>query len=113
MTHKEDLVNKGATRLVTKDKSISDLKHTESSVDLTFTVKLDKSFLCYYCFVELLPMGAKLQEFEIEKGAIKQSHAVDIFYRCPECGLQQVFGVAITEEQYEQVKPMAHEIMYE
>jgi len=83
--------------------------HKERIVNKELKIKLDKSFLCYYCKAELLPFLAKLQEFELREG-MDMSHALDVFYICPECGLQQIFGKAVPKEQFEKIKPFSKEV---
>lgn len=70
-----------------------------------------KKFLCWYCKVQPLPHSARIMEFELEKSG-KLSYAVDVYYRCIKCGLQYIFGLPITKEDYDAVKSVATEVLY-
>jgi len=62
---------------------------------------MDRAFYCYFCIVELQPMTGKLFKFLLDKD-MAPSHALDLFYRCPKCGLDQSFGIVLSKEQFEE-----------
>lgn len=71
----------------------------------------DRKFYCiYHKDKELVFYQAKLLEFELEQGSGKSSHATDLTFMCPECGLIFTFGVCISKEQFLEMRQHAVDI---
>jgi len=66
-----------------------------------FNIKRNFDMFCEYCGCTSYNI-AELHIFETDfdpRGG-KQGHACDIMMRCTQCGARDVFGVAISEDEY-------------
>jgi hypothetical protein len=59
---------------------------------------------CRFCNVQLV--GHHLKKMHIKDLPGYDGHALDIECICPECGLLQVFGIAISETDFNNIKCM-------
>jgi len=71
---------------------------------------VEREFYCYFCIVKLEPATGKLWKFSMGKD-MSPSHALDLFYRCPKCGLNQTFGLPLSEEQFEESKKYSRKVV--
>jgi len=56
---------------------------------------------CDFCEASLRILCAKPHTFFLSDG--KRAYAIDVEMTCPECGLWEAFGVAISEKHYTRV----------
>lgn len=64
----------------------------------------DKSPECRFCKKPLVANNLKKMHIHDIDGY--EGHAIDIECICPECGLFQVFGVAVSEQDFNDIKCM-------
>ena len=69
---------------------------------------------CEDCDIEMVPFIGTLLNFALDKSNpyIEDSYAVDVWMRCPKCFYVEVFGVAISKEEYAQVINPSRKIIY-
>ena len=72
---------------------------------------LTKKHKCVFCHIPIVPMLAKAMEFNLEIDG-ELTNAMDVYYRCPECGMQYVFGEPLSKEEYEEVKSMGEVVQF-
>ena len=60
---------------------------------------------CLFCDVPMEVWNIKKLNFDIIRGSgDKSGHAMDIEVVCPECHLEDIFGVALSEDEYGKVR---------
>lgn len=77
------------------------------------TVTCHQTPTCHYCAlpenggerINMHGWSMRLQNFEVRPNSgVKDAHALDTTVWCPNCGSCEVFGVAITKDEYDGMK---------
>lgn len=61
--------------------------------------------LCHFCDIEMMFQRYSIHERDY-KNPKAHKYRIDISFKCPSCGHIESFGVAISEEYYNEVKDM-------
>ena len=78
------------------------LDYDDSHIDVIWTSENHPK--CRFCDVHLI--GHMLKKMRIKDIGDYDGHALDIECICPKCGLMQIFGIAISEEDFNKIKCM-------
>ena len=77
-------------------------------------ISCDGYISCYLCGAEMIPDHANKLKFSSDpNGGEQDCRAVDIYAQCPNCHVEELFGVALSDDEHNAMDLMSLEFKNE